>query len=208
MIYINISVVHSFYKVFVILEIMVALISCSLANATLKAVDNNGLIVISSLLAVAWPEWGMGCGDDGYHPKQQLQELVMLAGYSLYGGWMSGVSFRKIQMRGRLLKSCDTSTDRMADRQNRLLKTAIQLGSIGVSERLQMVSDVSSHPPSAYHETWLETSQTVCQYLWFAWASCQIRKIAGFACAGNAGDVFPATTGYKSRAVMHTGIAK
>ena len=27
------------------------------------------------------------------------------------------------------------------------------------------------------------------------WASCQIRKIAGCACAGNAGNVFPATAG-------------
>ena len=27
------------------------------------------------------------------------------------------------------------------------------------------------------------------------WASCQIRKIAGCACAGNAGNVFPATSG-------------
>ena len=29
----------------------------------------------------------------------------------------------------------------------------------------------------------------------YAWASCQIRKIADCACAGNAGNVFPATTG-------------
>ena len=49
------------------------------------------------------------------------------------------------------------------------------------------------------------------------WASYQIRKIAGCACAGNAGNVFPATAGKRSRhalrhvrdarAVMHTGIA-
>ena len=32
-----------------------------------------------------------------------------------------------------------------------------------------------------------------------AWASCQIRKIAGCACAGNAGNVFRATAGYRSR---------
>ena len=48
------------------------------------------------------------------------------------------------------------------------------------------------------------------------WASCQIRKIADCACAGNAGNVFPATVGYRSRyasrhvrdarAVMHVGI--
>ena len=28
-----------------------------------------------------------------------------------------------------------------------------------------------------------------------AWASYQLRKIAGYACAGNAGNVFPATAG-------------
>ena len=49
------------------------------------------------------------------------------------------------------------------------------------------------------------------------WESCQIRKIAGCACAGNAGNVFPATVGKRSRhatrhvrdvrAVMHAGIA-
>ena len=68
--------------------------------------------------------------------------------------------------------------DRQNNRQtNRLLKTAIQLGSISVSERLQMVSDVSSHPSSVYHETWLETSQTVCQYLWSAWALARNVKL-------------------------------
>ena len=49
------------------------------------------------------------------------------------------------------------------------------------------------------------------------WASYQIRKIVGFACAGNAGIVFLPTAGKRSRhasrhvrhtrAVMHTGIA-
>ena len=49
------------------------------------------------------------------------------------------------------------------------------------------------------------------------WASCQIRKFAGCACAGNAGNVFPATLCLQSRhasrhvrdarAVMHVGIA-
>ena len=50
------------------------------------------------------------------------------------------------------------------------------------------------------------------------WASYQIRKIADCACTGNAGNVFPATAGYRSRhasrhvrharAVMHAGIDK
>ena len=49
------------------------------------------------------------------------------------------------------------------------------------------------------------------------WASCQIRKMVGCACAWNAGDVFPATADSRSRhasrpvrdacAVMHAGIA-
>ena len=48
------------------------------------------------------------------------------------------------------------------------------------------------------------------------WASCQISKIAGWACAGNAGNVTPSTAGKRSRhasrhvrharAVMHAGI--
>ena len=48
------------------------------------------------------------------------------------------------------------------------------------------------------------------------WASYQIRKIAGCACAGNAGYIFSATAGYRSwqasrhvrnaRAVMHAGL--
>ena len=58
---------------------MVALISCSLSKATSKAAENNGIIaVISPLLAVPWPEWGMGCVDDGYHRKQQLWEVTGL----------------------------------------------------------------------------------------------------------------------------------
>ena len=50
----------------------------------------------------------------------------------------------------------------------------------------------------------------------YPWASCQIPKIAGCACAGYAGNVFPATAGKRSRqvsryvrharAVMHAGI--
>ena len=47
---------------------------------------------------------------------------------------------------------------------------------------------------------------------WFggviSWASYQIRKIAGCACAGNAGNVFPPPTSKETaRAVMHVGIA-
>ena len=48
------------------------------------------------------------------------------------------------------------------------------------------------------------------------WASCQMREITGCACAGNAGNVFPATAGQRSqhasrhvrhaRAVMHVVI--
>ena len=46
-------------NVIIILEITVALISYSLSNATSKAVENNGLVVlISPLLAVPWPEYG------------------------------------------------------------------------------------------------------------------------------------------------------
>ena len=56
-------------------------------------------------------------------------------------------------------------------------------------------------------------SQALCAL----WASCQIRKIAGCACTGNAGNVFLASLGQRSRqasrcvsdarAVMHAGVA-
>ena len=54
-------------------------------------------------------------------------------------------------------------------------------------------------------------------YAFRVWASYQIRKIAGCPCAGNAGNVFPGTTGQRSqhtsrhvrgvRAVMHARIS-
>ena len=36
-------------------------------------------------------------------------------------------------------------------------------------------------------------------YIWNLWSSCQIRKIVGCACTWNAGNVFPATAGQRSR---------
>ena len=55
------------------------------------------------------------------------------------------------------------------------------------------------------------------QHAVLSWASYQIRKIVGCACAGNAGNVFPATADKRSQyasrhvrdahAVMHAGIA-
>ena len=59
-------------------------------------------------------------------------------------------------------------------------------------------------------KNWRETYSSV-------WASYQIRKIVVCACAGIAGDVFPATAGYRSRhasrhvrdarAVVHARVA-
>ena len=49
-------------------------------------------------------------------------------------------------------------------------------------------------------------SHTVAVYL-LVWASYKIRKIAGSACAGNAGNVFPASDPHM-HAMMHAGIAK
>ena len=78
--------------------------------------------------------------------------------------------------------------------------------------------------------SWAGASNYIPQYLWGVityprswylslaqWASCQIRKIAGCACAGNAGNVSPHYRGLKrywhasrhvrhARAVMHVGI--
>ena len=44
----------------------------------------------------------------------------------------------------------------------------------------------------------LLSNETTFLFDWL-WASCQMRKITGCACAGNAGNVFPATAGLRSR---------
>ena len=68
------------YKVFIILEIKVTLISYSLSKAASKAAENNGLItLISPPLAVPWPGWGMGQTNDCFQCKQQLPEVVRLS---------------------------------------------------------------------------------------------------------------------------------
>ena len=46
--YINMSIIHLFYKGFIILEIKVALICYSLSKAVSKAAKNNGLIALIS----------------------------------------------------------------------------------------------------------------------------------------------------------------
>ena len=67
--------------------------------------------------------------------------------------------------------------------------------------------------------SWLMLLVKVSKVSWnqVSWASYQMRNIAGCACSGNAGNVFPAPTGWRSRhasrhvrdarAVMHAGIA-
>ena len=59
---INMHIVSLIYKdFFIVLKIKVALISYSLSKAASTAAENNGLIaLITSLLAVPWPEWGIG----------------------------------------------------------------------------------------------------------------------------------------------------
>ena len=57
---IEMSIVYLHYKVFIILEVRVALISYSLSKATSKTAENNVLIaLISPLLPVPLPECGM-----------------------------------------------------------------------------------------------------------------------------------------------------
>ena len=60
---INTSIIYSSYKVFILLEIKVVLISCSLSKVASKAVENNGLMALMSphsapCWAVPWWEWG------------------------------------------------------------------------------------------------------------------------------------------------------
>ena len=51
-----------------------------------------------------------------------------------------------------------------------------------------------------FHSNILRLVQLTMRQHWLGlWASYQIHKIAGCACAGNTGNVFPATAGYRSR---------
>ena len=70
--YIYTGIIYYFYKVFIILEIKVVLISCSLSKVTSKAVENNGLMALISphsapCWAVPWQEWGIEQTDEGYY---------------------------------------------------------------------------------------------------------------------------------------------
>ena len=70
--YINAIMIYQFYKVFIILEIEVVLISCSLSKVASKAVENNGLMALMSphsapCWAVPWREWGIQQTDEGCH---------------------------------------------------------------------------------------------------------------------------------------------
>ena len=49
--------------------------------------------------------------------------------------------------------------------------------------------------PSFCYKGWWGIQYIPCSMQFIPWVSCQIRKIAGCACAGNAGNVFPATAG-------------
>ena len=66
-------------------------------------------------------------------------------------------------------------------------------------------------------KSYVQFSLRICVVKVQPWASCQIHKFEGCACAGTAGNVFPATRGQRSRhtsrhvrgarAVMYAGIA-
>ena len=70
--YINTIIIYEIYKVFfIILEIKVVLISCSISKVASKAVENNGLMALMSphsapCWAVPWREWGNQQTDEGY----------------------------------------------------------------------------------------------------------------------------------------------
>ena len=86
---INMTIVYWFYiYIYLILDITVAFISCSVSKVTSEAVENNGLIGLISptqpLLAVPQTAWGMGKPDDGYHCKQLLLVVVGMTGCSSY----------------------------------------------------------------------------------------------------------------------------
>ena len=62
--YINVSIVYLFYKVFIALEIKVALISSSLSKAVSGCRDQwadcTDKPPFNPLLAVPWADWGVG----------------------------------------------------------------------------------------------------------------------------------------------------
>ena len=64
------------------------------------------------------------------------------------------------------------------------------LGDISILNHLWMETK-NSHP--GFHNQELSNMHAFNIFVWgrVTWASCQIRKIAGCACAGNAGNVFP-----------------
>ena len=65
--YINTSIIYEFYKVFIISEIKVALISCSLSKVASKAVENNGLM---ALITPTQPPTEQYPGESGELSKQ------------------------------------------------------------------------------------------------------------------------------------------
>ena len=77
-------------------------------------------------------------------------------------------------------------------------------------------SKYNSSRPMHIHAHGDEHAHDWIRYWLVPWASCQIRKIAGCACAGNARNLLPATAGERvrhasrhvrdARAVMHVGI--
>ena len=84
-----------------------------------------------------------------------------------------------------------------------------------LATRMRIVQSRQETPPvnsndnqSSIAPTLLENNVNQCGERGFweakAWASCQIRKIVGCACAGNAGNVFPAT--WVSDPDMHHGM--
>ena len=79
------GIVYLLDKVFIILEIKVALISYSLSKAASKAAENIGLIAADKPHAGrtrARVEYGQT--DDGFHCKQKLLRVVRLTGCSAY----------------------------------------------------------------------------------------------------------------------------
>ena len=82
--YINKNIIYVLYKVIIILEIKVALISYSLSKAASKATDNNGLITLIYPTELPSGSTVVGVGYaqtvDGYNRNQQISRIVGLTG--------------------------------------------------------------------------------------------------------------------------------
>ena len=118
-------------------------------------------------------------------------------------------------MRTRYKDIIDTANSPISRRHARVMQHVL------IFHQDDNLISVLCHLCWGYNDVWSKKKTTIMNITITVcvtpWTSCQICKIAGCACTGNAENVFPATAGQRSRhasrhvrdarAVMHAGIA-